>query len=290
MGASSSKLATAPLPSQEVMEEKMSSSMNSLSILERDATPLSSSGVLSPTLIENWESEALSDPRTKLARTVLATADVRASLLDRTAQIADQHVFNHVIDFKTGPRTDQKNSGRCWLFATTNVLRYEVMKKLNISELELSQASLTTSYRPRAGRPVLVAGVTDHCSYAQPYLFFWDKLNKSNYYLELSIENADKPLDDRLVYFLSDDLINDGGQWDMVVNVLEVPSPNTRYPIYLHSPLFTEIWSRPQGHVSRILLLVLLRCSEQATPDQAPRARDHPSRTLCLSRGYQSDT
>jgi len=147
MGASSPKLATAPLPSQEVIEEKMSSSMTSLSISEADATSLSSPGVLSPTLIENWESEAASDPRTKLARTVLVTANIKASLLDRTAQIADQHVFNHVIDFKTGPRTDQKSSGRCWIFATTNVLRYEVMKKLNISELELSQASLATSGR-----------------------------------------------------------------------------------------------------------------------------------------------
>ena len=56
----------------------------------------------------------------------------------------------------------------------------------------------------------------------QSYLFFWDKLNKSNYYLELSIENADKPFDDRLLYFLAENLISDGGQWDMVVNLLEV--------------------------------------------------------------------
>lgn len=121
--------------------EKVRSSMSSLSISAIDVAPLSSSGALSQTLIENWESEIASDPRTKLARTVLATTNIRSSLLDRTAQITDQHVFNHVIDFKTGPRTDQKNTGRCWLFATTNMLRYEVMKKLNISELELSQVS-----------------------------------------------------------------------------------------------------------------------------------------------------
>lgn len=200
----------------------MRSSMNSLSISTADATPLSSSGALSTALIENWESEAATDPRTKLARTVLATTNIRSSLLDRTAQIADQHVFNHVIDFKTGPRTDQKSSGRCWLFATTNVLRYEVMKKLNISEFELSQAS-RGSFRPsRAGASGIYFRKWLIPVHVQSYLFFWDKLNKSNYYLELSIENADKPLDDRLVYFLSDDLISDGGQWDMVVNILEV--------------------------------------------------------------------
>jgi bleomycin hydrolase len=170
MGASPSKLTAAPQPPQEVLEEKMRGSMNSLSISATDVAPLSSSGGLSTTLIENWESKAASDPRTKLARTVLATTNIHSSLLDRTAQIADQHVFNHVIDFKTGPRTDQKSSGRCWLFATTNVLRYEAMKKLNISELELSQAS-RGSPRARTGHPVLVLPVTDSCSRAALLVF-----------------------------------------------------------------------------------------------------------------------
>ena len=104
------------------------------------------------------------------------------------------------------------------------------------SSSSLRQVLVPTA--PRTGRPVLIARVTDPYTYTKPYLFFWDKLNKSNYYLELSIENADKPLDDRLVYFLSDDLITDGGQWDMVINVLEVPSQNMRYSVYVHSPLF----------------------------------------------------
>lgn len=52
-----------------------------------------------------------------------------------------------------------------------------------------------------------------------------DKLNKSNYYLELSIQNVDLPIDDRLVVYLASDLISDGGQWDMAVNLLEVSSP-----------------------------------------------------------------
>lgn len=50
----------------------------------------------------------------------------------------------------------------------------------------------------------------------------WDKLNKSNYYLECSIETAQLPLDDRLVAYLNKELISDGGQWDMAVNLLEV--------------------------------------------------------------------
>jgi bleomycin hydrolase len=60
-----------------------------------------------------------------------------------------------------------------------------------------------------------------NCS-LQSYLFFWDKLNKANYYLELTIQEAGRPLDDRLISHLAGDLISDGGQWDMVVNLLEV--------------------------------------------------------------------
>ncbi|KAF9790893.1 peptidase C1B bleomycin hydrolase [Thelephora terrestris] len=176
----------------------------------------SASGALVQTLIENWESQIVSDPRIRLSRTVLASNDIHSSLLNRTAQISDPHVFNHVIDFKTSPRTDQKSSGRCWLFATTNVLRYQVMTKLNISEFELSQS----------------------------YLFFWDKLHKANYYLELAIENAEKPLDDRLIYFLSDtaNLSRDGGQWDMVVNILEQYGvvPKNIYP-----ESYSSSYSRP---------------------------------------------
>jgi len=61
----------------------------------------------------------------------------------------------------------------------------------------------------------------------QSYLFFWDKLNKANYYLELSIQEAGRPFEDRLINHLASDLISDGGQWDMVVNLLEVTNHAT---------------------------------------------------------------
>jgi bleomycin hydrolase len=78
---------------------------------------------------------------------------------------------------------------------------------------------------------------------SQSYLFFWDKLNKCNYYLETTIDTVDIPLDDRLINHLSDDLVSDGGQWDMVVNLLEtygvVPQPI--YPESTHSSLTSPI-------------------------------------------------
>lgn len=51
---------------------------------------------------------------------------------------------------------------------------------------------------------------------SQSYLFAYDKLEKSNYFLENVIELAEEPLDSRVLGYLKSEPINDGGQWDMV--------------------------------------------------------------------------
>ena len=56
---------------------------------------------------------------------------------------------------------------------------------------------------------------------SQSYLFFWDKVEKSNYFLESVLANADEPLDGRLLTALNADPVGDGGQWDMIVNLVE---------------------------------------------------------------------
>ncbi|KAI0046257.1 peptidase C1B bleomycin hydrolase [Auriscalpium vulgare] len=205
MGAVSST--ARPAPAAPALDEKRTASTSSAA----PAQPLSADGSLSLGSVDAWEGVAAASAKTQLARTILAHADIRTALARREARVADVHVFNTELEFKTGPVTNQKSSGRCWLFATTNVLRYDVMKKFNLKEFELSQN----------------------------YLFFWDKLNKSNYFLELAIQEVERPLDDRLLMHLSGDLISDGGQWDMVVNLIEtygvVPQPI--YPESTHSSL-----------------------------------------------------
>ena len=101
--------------------------------------PTSLDGSLSLKNVESWEDVASRDPKTQLARTVLHHTDFKTALTSRDTAIADQHVFNLQLDFKTDPITNQKSSGRCWLFATTNVLRYSVMQKLGLKEFQLSQ-------------------------------------------------------------------------------------------------------------------------------------------------------
>ncbi|TFK44267.1 bleomycin hydrolase [Crucibulum laeve] len=195
----------------ELNAHKLSASLSALQV----TAPLSEDGSLTLGHVSGWEGIASKDPKLQLARTILSQTDIRSALISRSAKVADQHIFNHLVDFKTGPVTNQKSSGRCWLFATTNVIRYGIMKKLKLKDFQLSQS----------------------------YLFFWDKLNKSNYYLELMIENADLPVDDRLINHLSGDLISDGGQWDMAVNLLENYGlvPQSIYPESTHSSLSSPL-------------------------------------------------
>ena len=97
------------------------------------------------------------------------------------------------IDIPTMSATNQKASGRCWIFAGLNVLREEVAKKLNLESFELSQN----------------------------YVAFFDKLEKANYYLESIIELVDRDYDDRVFAHFTSTPIQDGGQWDMFVNIVE---------------------------------------------------------------------
>ena len=104
--------------------------------------PVSADGSLSLESVSNWEATAAASAKTRLARAVLSHSNLSNALVRRQAFVADVHVFNTELDFKTGPITNQASSGRCWLFATTNVLRYEIMKKLNLKEFQLSQVCL----------------------------------------------------------------------------------------------------------------------------------------------------
>jgi len=101
-------------------------------------------------------------------------------------------VFKFSTDIKTMKSTNQKASGRCWLFAATNVLREHIAKQLNLENFELSQS----------------------------YMAFWDKFERCNYFFEAVIETASLPLSDRTVNFLFRGGISDGGQWDMFTSLV----------------------------------------------------------------------
>lgn len=125
---------------------------------------------------------------------VLRHALVRHSIseISTTQDEIQDTDFNFSINIKTLPATNQKQSGRCWIFAATNVLREEIAKKANLDNFELSQS----------------------------YIAFYDRLEKVNYLLEAVIELHDKDYDDRTLSYLLENGIGDGGQWDMFTNIV----------------------------------------------------------------------
>jgi bleomycin hydrolase len=137
MGSAPSK------PIEHVKAENVSEKSEEKPFPSVSRAPVSADGSLSLKSLSEWEAAASASAKTRLARAILAHTNLNSALVRRDALVADVHVFNTELDFKTGPVTNQKSSGRCWLFATTNVLRYEIMKKLNLKEFQLSQATRT---------------------------------------------------------------------------------------------------------------------------------------------------
>lgn len=100
---------------------------------------------------------------------------------------------NHFsIDLHLSSATNQKKSGRCWLFASMNIFREKVAEKCNMERAELSGA----------------------------YLAFWDKFEKINFFLEAGIDTASLQKGDRTLDWITAG-IGDGGQWDMMVSIVD---------------------------------------------------------------------
>ncbi|GAA6038351.1 hypothetical protein JCM8097_007604 [Rhodosporidiobolus ruineniae] len=138
-----------------------------------------------------WEDAFASEPKHRLASTVLSKSNFPEVLTRRDAQRKDQQVFNVKLSTEGEGVTNQKSSGRCWLFASTNYMRILMGRKFDLGEFQLSQS----------------------------YLFYYDSLSKANYLLENILDLTDKPFDDRMIQHLLTDPEGDGGQWDMIVNL-----------------------------------------------------------------------
>ncbi|XP_045770057.1 bleomycin hydrolase [Maniola jurtina] len=152
------------------------------------------SNPLSLGTLDKFRNEFYSNPKNELAQNACARFDPFEVAISKRRTDASLHVYNIKIESEGKPVTNQENTGRCWLFAALNVMRLPFMKKYCIDEFEFSQS----------------------------YLFFWDKIERSHYWLNNIVTTArqGEKLDGRLVNFLLKDPINDGGQWDMVVNLV----------------------------------------------------------------------
>ncbi|ORZ25331.1 peptidase C1B, bleomycin hydrolase [Absidia repens] len=155
-------------------------------------------------ILDKYEQEFWSDQKNVLAMNAIMANDPTDVLVNPANALKNNHVFNVQLDLE-GTVTNQKQSGRCWLFAGTNVLRLAVIDKYKLKDdFELSQN----------------------------YLFFYDKLEKANWFLENMIDLADKDVSDRVVQFLLQDPVGDGGQWAMFSSLVDKYGvvPKSVYP------------------------------------------------------------
>jgi bleomycin hydrolase len=132
------------------------------------------------------------NPLVKMARNAAVRGEVTDLAMNWEAFRQIDHTFSETVSGEMKV-TNQKASGRCWGFAGLNLLRIILGRKYNLKQFEFSQN----------------------------YFMFWDKLEKANYFLENIIKTLDEDWNSRLLMHLLYDPIQDGGQWDMFVNLIE---------------------------------------------------------------------
>lgn len=142
-------------------------------------------------MLESFHQQFMASRTNLVAMNAVTTVGVKQSANRWTAQKDAVHEYSIRLDNKG--ITNQKASGRCWMFAALNCLRFHVIQKLNLADFELSQS----------------------------YTCFYDKLEKSNYFLENILSTLDEPTDGRLINYLLSDPIQDGGQWDMISAIIQ---------------------------------------------------------------------
>ena len=143
----------------------------------------------------------------------------KASLNREIVKKANHHFNNKVDDWDV---MDQKQSGRCWIFAGMNLYKPALCKKLNIKDIKLSSN----------------------------YIQFWDFYEKSNLFFNNVVKTAHIPLSDRLVH----DIISsspEGGWWDMFISIFN------KYGIVPEQAMPDTIDSARSVNISRILMSYL---------------------------------
>ncbi|MEP6753957.1 MAG: C1 family peptidase [Chthonomonadales bacterium] len=143
-----------------------------------------------PEEVEAFQKAFHSNPSHLIALNAVTKAGMKAAGLSRKVVNRSNHVYSDVV--KTGAATTQNHSGRCWMFAGLNLFRMEAADKMGLEDFEFSQT----------------------------YQMFWDKIEKSNYFLETILDTLNEPTDGRLISWIVIDPIQDGGQWDMFVNLV----------------------------------------------------------------------
>ncbi len=211
---------------------------------------------LSETDLELMRKQFSASPKNRVAQNAVAQTSIDGVALDREVVVGtDTTVSNLLDDWSV---TNQKKSGRCWLFAGLNLLRVGAAQVMNLKEFEFSEN----------------------------HLMFWDKLERANFFLEAMIETADRDLDDRTVAFLLSEVAGDGGQWNMFVAIVAKHGvvPKTVMP-ETHSSSHTARMNEILQSVLRQGALEMRGCSAEERQERKALIVEAVHRILCIHLG-----
>ncbi|KRM69428.1 Bleomycin hydrolase [Apilactobacillus ozensis DSM 23829 = JCM 17196] len=142
--------------------------------------------------VQKYQNNLNERKEAKVLQRAISHDGIANASTDFKAQGKMDPVFS--VELDTGAVANQKRSGRCWIFAALNTMRHHLADVFNIKgDFELSQS----------------------------YTFFWDKFEKSNWFLENVLKTADQPLTSRKVAWLMETPQQDGGQWDMLCAIVD---------------------------------------------------------------------
>lgn len=141
--------------------------------------------------LQNSREKFYKDRANRVAQRAAVNNGLVEASVDRVENERNRHTFN--IELKEKEIRNQKQSGRCWMFAALNLMEYKLCRKYNLKGFELSKN----------------------------YTLFFDKLERCNYFLDSIIRTLDEDLDGRLVSHILTDPMGDGGQWDMIKNIIK---------------------------------------------------------------------
>ena len=136
-----------------------------------------------------YRAQCVSSPSDKALNNAVAVNGLKTLATSANNTAYDTYFSNKV---ESKGITNQLKSGRCWLFTGLNVMRAKTIAKHHLGKF----------------------------SFSQNYCFFYDQLEKSNLFLQSIIDNAKKPMDDRLIEWLFKNPISDGGQFTGISDII----------------------------------------------------------------------
>lgn len=127
-----------------------------------------------------------------IARNAIASVGSILSTTDINRVNNINHIFLNSVKSKKTAATNQGASGRCWMFAGLNIFRHMLINALDLEDFEFSET----------------------------YLFFWDKLERSNMYISWFIDNPNATFKDDSFDYMITDFMSDGGWWNTFINLV----------------------------------------------------------------------